>query len=74
MKLFNSRDETVRRYATGAARNLIYENQKNKEELIKKFGITELIKALGEDDDELRKNITGIKKNNNNINSVLSIW
>ncbi|XP_023811506.1 plakophilin-3 isoform X2 [Oryzias latipes] len=60
VKLFNSRDETVRRYATGAARNLIYENQKNKEELIKKFGITELIKALGEDDDELRKNITGI--------------
>uniref|UniRef100_A0A3P9IT03 Plakophilin 3 n=1 Tax=Oryzias latipes TaxID=8090 RepID=A0A3P9IT03_ORYLA len=60
VKLFNSTDETVRRYATGAARNLIYENQKNKEELIKMYGITELIKALGEDDDELRKNITGI--------------
>uniref|UniRef100_A0A3P9KLB6 Plakophilin 3 n=1 Tax=Oryzias latipes TaxID=8090 RepID=A0A3P9KLB6_ORYLA len=60
VKLFNSKDKIVRCYATGAARNLIYENQKNKEALIEKFGITELIKALEEDDDELRKNITGI--------------
>ncbi|MEQ2279558.1 hypothetical protein AMECASPLE_010754 [Ameca splendens] len=60
MKLFNSSNSEVRRYATGAARNLIYESYKNKMILIDKDGILQLMQALGENDDELHKNITGI--------------
>lgn len=60
VQLFNSQDPEVRRYATGAARNIIYENMENKSALIEKGGIQELVKALDENDDELRKNITGI--------------
>ncbi|XP_024137523.1 plakophilin-3a isoform X2 [Oryzias melastigma] len=60
VNLFNSDDPVVRRYATGAARNLIYKNMENKTVLVEKSGISELVKALGENDDELRKNITGI--------------
>lgn len=60
VQLFNSEDPEVRRYATGAARNIIYENMENKTALIEKDGIQKLVKALEENDDELRKNITGI--------------
>ncbi|XP_029952631.1 plakophilin-3 isoform X2 [Salarias fasciatus] len=60
VRLFNSPNPEVRRYVTGATRNLIYENMENKKALIEEGGITELVKALGETDDELSKNITGI--------------
>lgn len=59
VKLFNSPNQEVRRYATGAMRNVIYENRENKVVLIDKQGIPELVKALNEPDDELHKNITG---------------
>uniref|UniRef100_A0A3Q1F319 Plakophilin 3a n=1 Tax=Acanthochromis polyacanthus TaxID=80966 RepID=A0A3Q1F319_9TELE len=60
VKLFNSDNQEVRRYVTGATRNLIYENMENKTALIDEGGISELVKALSEPDDELHKNITGI--------------
>ncbi|MED6292949.1 hypothetical protein CHARACLAT_005848 [Characodon lateralis] len=60
IKLFKSSNSEVRRYATGAVRNLIYENYKNKMILIQEDGILQLMKALGENDDEVHKNITGI--------------
>ncbi|KAM9854977.1 plakophilin-3a isoform 2-T2 [Aulostomus maculatus] len=60
VNLFNSENQEVQRYATGATRNLIYENMDNKVTLIEEGGIPELVKALKEQDDELRKNITGI--------------
>ncbi|KAM6937038.1 plakophilin-3a [Xenentodon cancila] len=56
----NSNNQEVRRYATGAARNLIYENMENKKVLIDVGGISELVNALSDSDDELHKNITGI--------------
>lgn len=59
VKLFKSENQEVRRYATGAARNVIYENMENKMTLIDQGGIENLVDALGEQDDELRKNITG---------------
>uniref|UniRef100_A0A8B9HT92 Plakophilin 3 n=1 Tax=Astyanax mexicanus TaxID=7994 RepID=A0A8B9HT92_ASTMX len=58
--LFTSESEEVQRYATGAARNLIYENMENKVALIEAGGIPQLMVALKEPDDELHKNITGI--------------
>ncbi|KAG1939442.1 catenin delta-2 [Pimephales promelas] len=59
--LFNSDSIEVQRFATGATRNLIYENMDNKVGLIEAGGIPKLILALKEDkDDELHKNITGI--------------
>ncbi|XP_015256571.1 PREDICTED: plakophilin-3-like isoform X2 [Cyprinodon variegatus] len=58
--LFNSENTEVARYATGAARNLIYENNDNKNALIELNGIAALNEALKENDDELYKNITGI--------------
>lgn len=62
VKLFNSDSQEVQRFATGATRNLIFENMDNKVELIEEGGIPQLIEALREnDDDELRKNITGGK-------------
>lgn len=61
VKLFNSENQEVQRFATGAARNLIFENMDNKVELIEEGGIPQLIEALRENDDELRKNITGGK-------------
>uniref|UniRef100_A0A8C3MY39 Uncharacterized protein n=1 Tax=Geospiza parvula TaxID=87175 RepID=A0A8C3MY39_GEOPR len=45
VKLFNSPNQEVQRHATGAMRNLIYDNAENK---------------LALPDDELRKNVTGI--------------
>ncbi len=59
VQLFNSESQEVQRYATGATRNLIYQNMENKVALIECGGIPGLIEALKEDDDELRKNITG---------------
>lgn len=60
VKLFNSESQEVQRFATGATRNLIYENMDNKVALIEEGGIPQLVEALKENDDELRKNITGI--------------
>ncbi|KAM7003010.1 plakophilin-3a isoform 2-T2 [Tautogolabrus adspersus] len=60
VKLFNSESQDVQRFATGATRNLIYENMDNKVALIEEGGIPQLVEALRENDDELRKNITGI--------------
>ncbi|XP_051236644.1 plakophilin-3a [Dicentrarchus labrax] len=60
VRLFNSENQEVQRYATGATRNLIYENMENKVALIEEGGIPQLVEALKENDDELRKNITGI--------------
>ncbi|XP_045893196.1 plakophilin-3a isoform X2 [Micropterus dolomieu] len=60
VKLFNSDNEEVQRYATGATRNLIYENMDNKVALIEEGGIPQLVEALKEPDDELCKNVTGI--------------
>ncbi|KAI3371245.1 hypothetical protein L3Q82_023856, partial [Scortum barcoo] len=60
VKLFNSDNQEVQRFATGATRNLIYENMDNKVALIDEGGIPQLVEALKEPDDELRKNITGI--------------
>lgn len=59
VKLFNSEAQKVQQYATGAARNLIYENMENKVALIEAGGIPKLMEALKEPDDELQKNITG---------------
>lgn len=59
VQLFSSENQEVQRYATGATRNLIYENMDNKAALIEAGGISKLIGALREPDDELRKNITG---------------
>lgn len=59
VKLFNSESQEVQRFATGATRNLIYENMDNKVALIDEGGIPQLVEALKEPDDELRKNITG---------------
>nr|XP_057931105.1 plakophilin-3a isoform X1 [Doryrhamphus excisus] len=60
VKLFNAENQEVQRYATGATRNLIYENMENKVALIEEGGIPQLVEALKEPDDELQKNITGI--------------
>lgn len=61
VKLFNSENQEVQRFATGATRNIIYENMENKVALIEEGGIPQLVEALKEPDDELRKNITGRK-------------
>lgn len=60
VQLFSSENQEVQRYATGATRNLIYESMNNKTVLIESGGISKLIGALRESDDELRKNITGM--------------
>lgn len=60
VQLYSSENQEVQRYATGATRNLIYENMENKAALIEAGGISKLVCALKEPDDELRKNVTGI--------------
>ncbi|KAK3526030.1 hypothetical protein QTP70_012777 [Hemibagrus guttatus] len=60
VELFTSEAQRVQQYATGAARNIIYENMENKVALIDAGGIPKLMEALKEPDDELQKNITGI--------------
>ena len=59
VQLFSSDSQEVQRYATGATRNLIYENMDNKAALIEAGGVAKLISVLKEPDEELRKNITG---------------
>ncbi|XP_028915323.2 plakophilin-3 [Ornithorhynchus anatinus] len=60
VKLFNHANQEVQRHATGAMRNLIYDNAENKLALVEENGIFELMRALRQQDDELRKNVTGI--------------
>ncbi|XP_077376449.1 plakophilin-3-like [Festucalex cinctus] len=60
VRLFCSDDLEVARFATGATRNLIYENADNKVALMDAGGVTRLVAVLGEADEELRKNITGV--------------
>ncbi|KAM4721094.1 plakophilin-3 [Rhinophrynus dorsalis] len=60
VKLFNCQNQEVQRHATGAMRNLIYDSPENKMALVEENGVYELLQALKEPDDELRKNVTGI--------------
>ncbi|KAM5138509.1 plakophilin-3 isoform 1-T1 [Mantella aurantiaca] len=60
VKLFNHSNQEVQRHATGAMRNLIYDSPENKMTLVEENGIYELLVALKEQDDELKKNVTGI--------------
>ncbi|CAL8350114.1 unnamed protein product [Merluccius merluccius] len=60
VQLFSSENQEVQRFATGAARNLIYENTDNKAALIAAGGVAKLVDTLKEPDEELRKNVTGI--------------
>lgn len=60
MKLFNHSNQEVQRHATGAMRNLIYDSPENKMSLVEENGIYELLLALKEQDDELKKNVTGM--------------
>ncbi|NXN14532.1 PKP3 protein, partial [Indicator maculatus] len=53
VKLFNSPNQEVQRHATGAMRNLIYDNAENKLALVEENGIYELMRTLREPDDEL---------------------
>ncbi|PIO12824.1 hypothetical protein AB205_0101100 [Aquarana catesbeiana] len=59
VKLFNHSNQEVQRHATGAMRNLIYDSPENKMSLVEENGIYELLLALKEQDDELKKNVTG---------------
>lgn len=59
VQLFSSDNQAVQRYATGATRNLIYENTDNKAALVDAGGVMRLVSILGEPDEELRKTITG---------------
>ncbi|XP_068595566.1 plakophilin-3a [Brachionichthys hirsutus] len=72
VKLFNSENQEVQRFATGATRNAIYESMDNKVALIEEGGIPQLVEALKEPDDELRKNITGILWNLSSKDSLKS--
>ncbi|XP_061669715.1 plakophilin-3-like [Syngnathoides biaculeatus] len=60
VQLFSSDNLEVQRFATGATRNLIYESADNKVALIDAGGVARLVAVLGEPDEELRKNITGV--------------
>uniref|UniRef100_A0A8C3FZ53 Plakophilin-3 n=1 Tax=Chrysemys picta bellii TaxID=8478 RepID=A0A8C3FZ53_CHRPI len=60
VKLFNHPNKELQHHATGAMRNLIYDNAENKLALVEENGIYELMRTLREQDDELRKNVTGI--------------
>uniref|UniRef100_A0A8C7E1J7 Plakophilin 3b n=1 Tax=Oncorhynchus kisutch TaxID=8019 RepID=A0A8C7E1J7_ONCKI len=70
VQLFSSDSQEVQRYATGATRNLIYENMDNKAALIEAGGVAKLISVLKEPDEELRKNITGILWNMSSKDSL----
>lgn len=59
VELFSSDNRSVQRYATGATRNLIYENAENKVTLVDAGGVVRLVSILSEPDEELRKTITG---------------
>ncbi|GLD58470.1 plakophilin-3-like isoform X2 [Lates japonicus] len=60
VQLFTSDNQEVQHYATGATRNLIYENVDNKVALIEAGGVMRLVSILGEHDEELQKTITGV--------------
>ncbi|XP_042343262.1 plakophilin-3-like [Plectropomus leopardus] len=60
VELFSSDNQDVQRYATGATRNLIYENAENKVALIDAGGVMRLVGILSKHDEELRKTITGV--------------
>uniref|UniRef100_A0A8C5QYK6 Plakophilin 3 n=1 Tax=Leptobrachium leishanense TaxID=445787 RepID=A0A8C5QYK6_9ANUR len=60
VKLFNKPNQDVQRHATGAMRNLIYDSAENKSALVEENGVFELLQALKEPDDELKKNVSGI--------------
>lgn len=60
VQLFSSDNQEVQRYATGATRNLIYENADNKAALINAGGVMHLVSMLCKPDEELRKTITGV--------------
>nr|KAF6267958.1 hypothetical protein mPipKuh1_008338 [Pipistrellus kuhlii] len=71
VKLFNHANQEVQRHATGAMRNLIYDNADNKLALVEEKRIFELLlltlleqddelRKTSPQDDELRKNVTGI--------------
>ncbi|XP_035484183.1 plakophilin-3-like isoform X1 [Scophthalmus maximus] len=60
VQLFASDNQEVQRYATGATRNLIYENSDNKVALIDAGGLARLVSILSEQDEELRKIVTGV--------------
>ena len=59
VRLFSSDSRAVLRYATGATRNLIYENSDNKAALVDAGGVARLVGILSEPDEELRKTVTG---------------
>ncbi|XP_051885519.1 plakophilin-3-like [Pristis pectinata] len=60
VKLFNHDALEVQRSATAAMRNLIYNNNVNKLELVKQNGIPKMMQAIRVKDEELKANITGI--------------
>lgn len=60
VQLFSSDNQAVQRYATGATRNLIYENADNKVALVDAGGIKRLVSIMSQPDEELRKTITGV--------------
>lgn len=60
VQLFSSDNRAVLRYATGATRNLIYENTDNKAALVDAGGVVRLVSILREPDEELQKTVTGI--------------
>uniref|UniRef100_A0A8C6WIR9 Plakophilin 3b n=1 Tax=Neogobius melanostomus TaxID=47308 RepID=A0A8C6WIR9_9GOBI len=60
VQLYSSDNQEVQRFATGATRNVIYENSDNKAALIEAGGVARIVSILGEPDEELRKNITGV--------------
>ncbi|XP_054627084.1 plakophilin-3-like isoform X1 [Dunckerocampus dactyliophorus] len=60
VQLFPSDNLEVQRFATGATRNIIYENTHNKAALIDAGGVARLVSIMSEPDEELRKNVTGV--------------
>ncbi|XP_061878085.1 plakophilin-3-like [Entelurus aequoreus] len=60
VQLYPSENLEVQRFATGATRNIIYENTDNKAALIDAGGVARLVSVMSEPDEELRKNITGV--------------
>ncbi|XP_060899075.1 plakophilin-3-like [Labrus mixtus] len=60
VQLFSSDNQEVQRFATGAMRNLIFENTDNKSALVNAGGVMRLVSILNKPDEELRKTITGV--------------
>ncbi|XP_069752665.1 plakophilin-3-like isoform X2 [Narcine bancroftii] len=75
VNLFNHDSVEVQRSSTAAMRNLIYNNNINKEELVKQNGILKMMQAIKVQDEELKGNITGILWNlssNENLKDTLA--